>query len=90
MRRHSRACGIRLGSLINKQKKRSSDFQTTFNKEIEKIKWDGDVAVQQHRYASQAEDACIDFFGYLQLVKQKRRKRLFCYLLPSDIVQKLP
>nr|DAR60648.1 MAG TPA: hypothetical protein [Caudoviricetes sp.] len=24
-------------------------------------KWDGDVAVQQHRYASQAEQPCIDF-----------------------------
>lgn len=36
-------------------------FQTTFNKEIEKIKWDGDVAVRQHRYASQADRTCIDF-----------------------------
>nr|DAI55563.1 MAG TPA: hypothetical protein [Caudoviricetes sp.] len=26
-----------------------------------KIKWDGDVAVREHRYASQAEQSCIDF-----------------------------
>lgn len=60
MRRHSRACGIRLGSLINKQKKGRLNTGD-LNREIEKIKWDGDVAVREHRYASQADRTCIDF-----------------------------
>lgn len=60
MRRHSMACGIRLGLLINKQKKGRLNTGD-LNRKIEKIKWDGDVAVQQHRYASQADRTCIDF-----------------------------
>ena len=53
------ACGIRLGLLINRQEKgrlNTGDLNRRF-----KNQWDGDVAVRQHRYASQAVRACIDF-----------------------------
>nr|DAR34361.1 MAG TPA: hypothetical protein [Caudoviricetes sp.] len=46
--------------MINRQQKGRLNTGD-LNREIEKIKWDGDVAVQQHRYASQADRTCIDF-----------------------------